>query len=111
MEQLSFFEESPKKRRCQGLTWLYVLKLFKNIIWFLLVLHLAFFAVILYSFGVINIVVSCLLFIPCLQFNLMIALYRTNKQYLYELKLHSHHHHGPIVGSGHPTPLPSPHNL
>jgi hypothetical protein len=52
-----------------------------------IVWHLALFAVILYSFGVFNIVLSCLLFIPIIQFNLYQALYRMNKQYLYDIRV------------------------
>jgi len=54
---------------------------------FIIVLHVALFPVILYSFGYLNIVVSCLLFIPCIQFNLMQGLYRMNKKYLYGLNV------------------------
>ncbi len=64
------------------------LRLLRILTRFTIVIHIALFPVILYGFGFLNIVVSCLLFIPCIQFNLMQALYRMNKKYLYGLSVH-----------------------
>lgn len=65
------------------------LRLLRRFLRFVIVLHVAMFPVILYSFGYLSIIVSCLLFIPCIQFNLMQGLYRMNKQYLYDLKVNT----------------------
>lgn len=64
------------------------MRLIRIVTRFIIVLHIALFPVILYAFGYLNIVVSCLLFIPCIQFNLMQGLYRMNKKYLYGLNVH-----------------------
>lgn len=42
-----------------------MIRLTRRVLRFIIVFHLALFPVILYSFGVLNVVVSCLFFIPC----------------------------------------------
>lgn len=69
-------EPAPVKAR---VTLDCTLRLLRIVTRFIIVVHVALFPVILYGFGHLNIVVSCLLFIPCIQFNLMQALYRMNK--------------------------------
>jgi hypothetical protein len=54
----------------------------------LLVLHIAFFSVILYSFEEINWVISCFLFIPIVMYNFISLITKMNKQYLFEIRFH-----------------------
>lgn len=68
--------QKKRKRKCNVDTFLIYSR---RVLRFWIVWHLALYPVILYSFGIFNIVMSCLLFIPCIQFNLMQGLYRMNK--------------------------------
>ena len=54
----------------------------------LLVLHIAFYSVILYSFEEINWVVSSLLFIPIVMYNFFSVITKMYRQYLFEIRIH-----------------------
>jgi hypothetical protein len=54
----------------------------------LLVLNIAFYSVILYSFEEINWVISSLLFIPIVMYNFISVITKMNKQYLFEIRFH-----------------------
>ena len=51
-------------------------------------MNIAFYSVILYSFEEINLVFSCVLFIPIVMYNFFSVITKMNKQYLFEIRFH-----------------------
>ena len=54
----------------------------------LLVLHIAFYSVIFYSFEIIDWVISCMLFIPIVMYNFFSLITKMKEQYLFEIRFH-----------------------